>query len=232
MTVQQSLRQQRLRGVVDTTSAAERVVPLSRAAVLESFKVGREGINRREVLTYAWAGAMGLLALGSGLAACQFAYPRYPAGELGGTFHLGLAANLPPVGSEPQAYPKGTFWLVNTEKGPHALYSLCTHNWEGVRIKLWWDSAENYIRCPACGSRFCPDGDYILGPAPRSLDQFVVEVVERRTVVAVTKLTANLIEAPAVPSPAAEIVVDTGRLLAGPPSALTFPHEGITCLNM
>ena len=128
MTVQPSLRQQRLRGVVDTTAAAERVVPLSRAAVLESYKDGRKGINRREVLTYAWAGALGLLTLGSGLAAYQFISPRYPVNEFGGKFHLGIAADLPPVGSDPQANPVGRFWLVNTEKGTHAIFNLCTHD--------------------------------------------------------------------------------------------------------
>jgi cytochrome b6-f complex iron-sulfur subunit len=231
MTVQQSLRQQEFREVVDTSAAADRVAPLSRAATLELFKVGHEGINRREFLTYAWAGALALLTLESGLATYQFIYPRSPVNQFGGRFYLGAAADLPDVGGEPKINPEGRFFLVNTAKGPHALYNLCTHSWNNVRIKLWWDADRNNFQCPACGSQFCPDGDYILGPAPRSLDQFEIEVVRGREILARTDLTENLIMAPVVPSPDAEIVVNTGSLLTGPPSALTFPHEGITCLN-
>lgn len=218
--------------MVGGSAAAEPIAPLSRPSLPEPAENGRDDVNRRELLAYAWIGTLGLLTLGSGLAAWQFIYPRSPANEFGGKFYLGSAANLPPVGGEPQNYPEGRFWLVNTEKGPHAIYILCTHSWEGVRIKLWWDSDESHFYCPACGSRFCPDGDYILGPAPRSLDQFAIELVTGRTVLAMTNPTADFIEAPVAPAPDGEIVVNTGALLQGPPSALTFPHEGISCLNL
>ncbi len=232
MTVQQSLRQQGFREVVDTSAAADRVAPLSRPPALELFKVGHEGINRREFLTYAWAGALALLTLESGLATYQFIYPRSPVNQFGGRFYLGAAADLPDVGGEPKINPEGRFFLVNTAKGPHALYNLCTHSWNNVRIKLWWDADRNNFQCPACGSQFCPDGHYILGPAPRSLDQFVIEFVKGRTVLAETVPSDKLLVAPVVLSPDAETVVDTGKLLVGAPSALTFPHEGISCLNM
>ncbi len=236
MTVQRLQRKQETWSKEKGSVDAGQIAPLDRASFLGSHSAGihagSEGKNRREFLTYIWAGTLTAMTVGTGLAAYQYLYPRRPAGEFGGRFYLGPASGLPPVGSEPKSYPEGRFWLVNTEKGLHALYPLCPHSWYGVRIRLWWDSAKGQIHCPACGSRFCPDGDYILGPSPRSLDQFVIEIVKGHTILAVTKLTSDLIEAPIGPSPEGEIVVDTGRMIQGPPSALTFPHDGISCLNM
>jgi cytochrome b6-f complex iron-sulfur subunit len=236
MTVQQGEQQEGIWGEAEISDIAERVAPLNRASILEPGASetghGRGAVNRRELLTYAFAGVLGLLTLGSGVAAYQFLYPRAPVNEFGGKLSLGAALNLPSVGGEPQFNPIGRFYLVNTEKGPHALYNLCTHSWDGVRIKIWWESEQSNFYCPACGSRFCPDGDYILGPAPRSLDQFVIEFVKGRTVLAETVPSDKLIVAPVVLSPDAETVVDTGKLLVGAPRALTFRHDGISCLNM
>ena len=132
MTVRHGMREPGVRGMVGGSAAAEPIAPLSRPSLPEPAENGRDDVNRRELLAYAWIGTLGLLTLGSGLAAWQFIYPRSPANEFGGKFYLGSAANLPPVGGEPQNYPEGRFWLVNTEKGPHAIYILCTHSWEGV----------------------------------------------------------------------------------------------------
>lgn len=236
MTVQQLQRKQDTWNKEELPVDAEQIAPLDRAAFLgshsEGFHAGYEGKNRREFLTYMWAATLALATVGTGLAAYQFLYPRRPAGEFGGRFYLGPASGLLPVGSEPKSYPEGRFWLVRTEKGLHALYPLCPHSWSGERIRLRWDSAKGQIHCPACGSRFCPDGDYILGPSPRSLDQFIIEIVKGRTILGVTKLSSDMIEAPVDSSPEGEVVVDTGRMIQGPPSALIFPHDGIRCLNM
>jgi len=186
VTVQQCLRKQESWSKARGTADAGQIEPLDRASFLSTHSIGNqtgnEGKNRREFLTYIWAGTLAAMTAGTGLAAYQYLYPRRPAGEFGGRFHLGPASGLLPVGSEPKSYPEGRFWLVNTEKGLHALYPLCPHSWFGVRIRLRWDSERGQIHCPACGSRFCPDGDYILGPSPRSLDQFVIEIVKGRTI--------------------------------------------------
>ena len=76
MTVQQSLRRQGNWDTADTSARAERVELL-----LESAGTGQGDFNRREMLTYAWAGTLALLTLGSGLAAYQFLYPRRPVNE-------------------------------------------------------------------------------------------------------------------------------------------------------
>ncbi len=178
---------------------------------------GRKEFNRRELLTYVWLGTFAALTVGSGVAGYQFLYPRQPRNEFGGRFFLGAAADLPLVGSDPQLNVDGRFWLVNTDEGPRAFFFLCTHAW-GVRsIRYLWDTANARFECPMCGSRFSWDGHYFYGPAPRSLDQFVVEIVTGRTVAAKTTLTEDAIEAPRFASLEAEIVVDTGKTIQGLP---------------
>lgn len=198
-------------------AAAERVAPVGRAAVLEGFDAGQEGINRREFLAYAWGGALTLLTLESGLATYQFMYPRFREGEFGGEFQLGAANLLPQIGIDPEGNATGKFWLINTDDGPRALYMVCTHL--GCLYK--WEPSNNRFECPCHGSKFSREGHYIEGPAPRSLDQFVVKVVDGGSVVAETADIGDLVTAPAVPGPDAEIIVDTGKRLQGKPAALS-----------
>ncbi len=200
-----------------SAAAAERVAPVGRAAVLEAFEEGREGINRREFLSYAWAGALTLLTLESGLATYQFMYPRFREGEFGGEFRLGAANLLPQVGIDPEGNATGKFWLINTDNGPRALYMVCTHL--GCLYK--WEPSNDRFECPCHGSKFSREGHYIEGPAPRSLDQFVVKVVDGGSVVAETADAGESVSAPGVPGPDAEIVVDTGKRLQGKPAALS-----------
>lgn len=198
-------------------AAADRVAPVGRAAVLETFEEGQEGINRREFLTYAWAGALGLLTLESGLATYQFMYPRFREGEFGGKFPLGAASALPRIGIDPEGNTTGKFWLINTDEGPRALYMVCTHL--GCLYK--WEPSNNRFECPCHGSKFNLEGHYIEGPAPRSLDQFLIEIVQGGTVVAQTEDMGESISAPGTPGPDAEIVVDTGKRIQGKPKALS-----------
>ena len=198
-------------------AAAERVAPVGRAAVLEGFEAGQEGINRREFLSYAWGGALTLLTLESGLATYQFMYPRFREGEFGGKFLLGAATGLPQIGIDPEGNSTGKFWLINTDNGPRALYMVCTHL--GCLYK--WEPSNNRFECPCHGSKFDREGHYIEGPAPRSLDQFLVEIVQGGSTVAITEDAGDFIAAPSLPSPDAEVVVDTGKRLQGKPKALS-----------
>ncbi len=198
-------------------AAAERVAPVGRAAVLEGFEAGQEGINRREFLSYAWGGALTLLTLESGLATYQFMYPRFREGEFGGKFLLGAATGLPQIGIDPEGNSTGKFWLINTDNGPRALYMVCTHL--GCLYK--WEPSNNRFECPCHGSKFDREGHYIEGPAPRSLDQFLVEIVQGGSTVATTEDAGDFIAAPSLPSPDAEVVVDTGKRLQGKPKALS-----------
>ena len=198
-------------------AAAERVAPVGRAAVLESFEAGQEGINRREFMSYAWAGALGLLTLESGLATYQFMYPRFREGEFGGKFLLGNPDILPQIGIDPEGNTTGKFWLINTDEGPRALYMVCTHL--GCLYK--WEPSNNRFECPCHGSKFSREGHYIEGPAPRSLDQFLIEIVQGGSTVAQTEDAGDSISAPNLSAPDVDIVVDTGKRLQGKPKALS-----------
>ena len=198
-----------------SAAAADRVAPVGRAEVLESFETGHEGINRREFISYAWSGALGLLTLESGLATYQFMYPRFREGEFGGKFPLGEATALPQVGIDPEGNATGKFWLINTDEGPRALYMVCTHL--GCLYK--WSPSNNRFQCPCHASQFSREGHYIRGPASRSLDQFVIEIVEDGEVVAQTEDAGDTISAPSTNALGAEIVVNTGKRIRGKPAA-------------
>jgi len=152
----------------------------------------KKAMNRREFLTYAWGATLGLLLLETAAGMFGFMYPRFKAGEFGGKFFLGPTSSLPPTDAPPQPETAGKFWLVNTtDEGPKALYMVCTHL--GCLYK--WAQSNNRFECPCHGSKFSREGFYIEGPAPRSLDTFLIT------------------------EEAGVVVVDTGKKTLGQPSA-------------
>ncbi|HXF63010.1 MAG TPA: Rieske 2Fe-2S domain-containing protein, partial [Caldilineaceae bacterium] len=158
----------------------------------EAPALSPQEMTRREFLTYAWAGALGLLALEGGVVSYLFMYPRFRAGEFGGKFFIGPESSLPAPTDPPIGNTTGKFWLVTTESGePKALYMVCTHL--GCLYK--WEGANNRFECPCHGSKFSHDGFYIEGPAPRSLDYFEISIEN------------------------GEVVVDTGAKITGDPSS-------------
>lgn len=157
-------------------------------------------INRREFLTYAWGAALAILTVEAAATSYFFLYPRFRVGEFGGKFLLGNADTIPTTDAAPQPNIDGKFWLVNTEEGVKALYMVCTHL--GCLYK--WEASDNRFRCPCHGSEYTRTGDYITGPAPRSLDQFAVETIEQGETVATT-----------------QFVVDTGKRIVGQPKELS-----------
>ncbi|MCE7985294.1 MAG: ubiquinol-cytochrome c reductase iron-sulfur subunit [Caldilinea sp. CFX5] len=169
-------------------------------------------INRREFLLYTWGAALTLLSLEGLGVSYLFLAPRFRAGEFGGKFPIGEAPTLPATTDAPQANSAGKFWLINTPDGPKALYMVCTHL--GCLYK--WEAQANYFRCPCHGSTFSREGDYICGPAPRSLDQFVIEIVQNEQIIANTTTTANeSIQPPTTIPTGAQLIVNTGKRLRG-----------------
>ena len=123
---------------------------------------------------------------------------------------VGTVADLPSVDAPPDNYAKTKFWLSNTSEGLVALYKVCTHlgclyNWNGQEIK--------YI-CPCHGSQFEKVGTFILGPAPRDLDQFVIRIeTPEGEVLVETPPTGDPIPVPDVPN--AIVKIDTGLRIIG-----------------
>lgn len=65
----------------------------------------------------------------------------------------------------------GSYWL--------ALYQVCVHL--GCKVPFRDDC--NSFKCPCHGSHYNIDGEYLDGPAPRSLDRFTMSFDSTGTVV-------------------------------------------------
>ena len=174
-------------------------------------------VSRREFLFYIWGASITLVLAGSTGAILWFAYPRFREGEFGGVFRI-ATSNLPTPEAPPEEHPDGRFWLVNTGTGILAIYKVCTHL--GCLYK--WVPSNNRFECPCHGSKYQKDGTYIEGPAPRTLDRFVIDAVnDNGDVLAETK-TGDMNTDPdagqalPVPSGATEIEIDTGNRILGP----------------
>lgn len=173
----------------------------------------KKHINRREFLNFAWLASLGFLTINMAGITYLFSMPRFKAGEFGGVVNMGKVADLPPKGSAPLNEPKVKLWLSNTDQGLVALYKVCTH----LGCLYNWNNQEVKFICPCHGSQYQPTGQYIQGPAPRSLDRFVIQIVDPQSgnVLAETdKLGAPL----AVPdNPDAIVNVNTGEKIKGKP---------------
>lgn len=91
-----------------------------------------------------------------------------------------------------------------------ALYKVCTH----LGCLYNWNSQEGKFICPCHGSQFDANGEYIQGPAPRSLDRFVVQAVDPNT----NQVLAEAADGKPMPVPDqsdAVIRVDTGKRIPG-----------------
>ncbi len=97
-----------------------------------------------------------------------------------------------------------------------ALYKVCTH----LGCLYNWTDSNFRFECPCHGSKFEVDGTYISGPAPRSLDRFVVKAVDDQgNELAISDAEGNPVPVP----PDARLLVDTGRRVLGKPKGQTYP---------
>jgi cytochrome b6-f complex iron-sulfur subunit len=167
-------------------------------------------INRREALNLAWLASLGFITFGLSGITVLFGYPRFREGEFGGIFTFGPVANLPLTGSSPENFPKVKVWLSNTDQGLKALYKVCPH----LGCLYGWNDQEFKFICPCHGSQYEADGDYILGPAPRSLDFFVIRIEdEDGNVLAETPAEGGSVQVPN--DPTAIVRIDTGDRIDG-----------------
>jgi len=173
-------------------------------------------LTRREFLFYIWTASMVLSLASTGGVVLWFAYPRFRAGEFGGTFKIDVA-KIPTTDAAPENHSDGRFWFVNTGSGILALYVVCVHL--GCLYK--WVPSNNRFECPCHGSKYQKDGTYIEGPAPRSLDRFVIEAVDASGKVLASTKTGNAnadatVGGPlAVPDGAVSLNIETGTKITG-----------------
>lgn len=168
-------------------------------------------VSRREAINLAWLASLGFFLVPFGGVTLLFAYPRFKEGEFGGTFEIGEVSALPEPGQAPVANTIGKFWMSRTEDGVRALYKVCTH----LGCIYNWQNEENKFICPCHGSQFQKDGTYIQGPAPHSLDRFVMQILDpqTRTVLAETDEQGAPVAISDVP--AGIVLVHTGQRILG-----------------
>lgn len=170
----------------------------------------RQPVSRREFLNFAWLASLGFLSLNLAGLTFLFAMPRFEEGEFGGVITVGKISELPEAGSTPLNYPKAKLWLSNTDDGITALYKVCTH----LGCLYNWRDLESKFVCPCHGSQFTSEGEYIQGPAPRSLDRFVVQAVDPISG-AILAESSDGEPLPAPDNPDVLIKVDTGKRVQG-----------------
>ena len=175
----------------------------------------RMPVSRREFLNYAWLVSLGFFTVTAAGATYLFALPRFREGEFGGVITVGTVEDLPDVNDPPDNFAKTKFWLSNTPEGLVALYKVCTH----LGCLYNWNSQEIKYICPCHGSQFEKIGEYILGPAPRSLDHFVIriETPEGEVIAETDPSSGAPLQVPDVPN--AIVKVDTGMRIVGAPHA-------------
>lgn len=170
---------------------------------------GDNEFSRREFLNYAWLATLGILAIQGGLVTFRFAMPILKKGEFGSVVPIGNVDDLPAADASPEAFKKAKFWWVQTEEGAIALYTVCTH----LGCIYDWKDTEFKFICPCHGSQFEREGDFILGPAPRGLDRFVIRAYDGAgNMVAETGPDGGPVQIP----PGSTIEVDTGDRISGP----------------
>jgi cytochrome b6-f complex iron-sulfur subunit len=173
-------------------------------------------LTRREFLFYIWTASMVLSLASTGGVVLWFAYPRFRAGEFGGTFNVD-AAKVPTPDQAPENNSSGRYWFVNTGTGILALYVVCVHL--GCLYK--WVPSNNRFECPCHGSKYQKDGTYIEGPAPRNLDRFEIQAVDSSGKVLASTKTGDANSDPSVGGPmalpdgAVSLNIETGNLIRG-----------------
>ncbi|MBX3003816.1 MAG: Rieske 2Fe-2S domain-containing protein [Anaerolineales bacterium] len=167
-------------------------------------------LNRREFLNIAWLSSLGFLTLTLAGGAVIFGIPRFREGEFGGMFTVGRVGDLPGPEAAPANFPKVKLWISNTPEGVTALYKVCVH----LGCIYGWSDQEFKFICPCHGSQYAHNGDYILGPAPRSLDRFVITIEdENGNVLAQTPADGGPVPLP--DNPNAIVRVNTGAKILG-----------------
>ena len=176
------------------------------------LQIDTQKVNRREFLNFAWLVSLGFLTVDLAGLTYLFSMPRFKEGEFGGLVTIGTAAELPDAQAGPENFPKVKFWLSRSDQGVMAIYKVCTH----LGCLYNWREQEGKFVCPCHGSQFQADGEYIKGPAPRSLDRFVVQAVDPSTQQVIAESTDGS-PLPVPDNPDAEIRVDTGKRIQGIP---------------
>jgi cytochrome b6-f complex iron-sulfur subunit len=207
------------------TGAARRNAAAKRAASGEVPATTTKGtISRRDFQRRALLSSVLLFGAEFGLGTIGFLWPNLKGG-------FGAKINAGPLNdiksqAETDSYVyvgQGRFYIVPwsgtagtgqadypgegvTAEGIMPLYQRCVHL--GCRVPFC--ASSQWFECPCHGSKYNNVGEYKLGPAPRGLDRFPIEID-----------SAN------------NVIVDTSTIKLGPPRGTNTtdqPQEGPFCV--
>lgn len=174
-------------------------------------------VSRREFFRKSLIGSLLVYGAQFGGATLAFLWPNLK----GGFGSVVLAGKLSEIQSaitdtkQPFYVGSGRFYIVGYDGKPDGeidyelegvsaqglmpLYQRCVHL--GCRVPYCQSSG--WFECPCHGSKYNGAGEYELGPAPRGMDRFRIEITE-----------------------AGDVLVDTSQILLGPPRGTDTLRRG------
>jgi len=169
---------------------------------------GPKTISRREFFRRSLVGSLLVYAAQFGGATLAFLWPNLKGG-FGSVISAGKADEIRAQirdNGRPFYMGVGRFYVVEYDGRPSGdvdyaadglvaeglmpLYQRCVHL--GCRVP--YCQASGWFECPCHGSKYNSAGEYKLGPAPRSLDRFMIAIDDE-----------------------GNVVVDTTQIVLGPP---------------
>jgi cytochrome b6-f complex iron-sulfur subunit len=135
-------------------------------------------LPRRHFLALGWSVAIVTLFGQAGTALLNFIKPQVKPGGFGNKVIAGQVEEFPP--GTISHVRKGRFYISTLEDGGMlALYHRCTH----LGCTVPWRDDEGLFHCPCHNSIYTTTGELVSGPAPRPMDLFPIEIVDRLVVV-------------------------------------------------
>jgi cytochrome b6-f complex iron-sulfur subunit len=140
-------------------------------------QVDKKSISRRRLMAYAWIGAaaivMGELIGGT----FAFLWPRRKGPKVETVFIAGKVTDFK-VG-EVIPFRKERTFILRTEGGFLAISAICTH----LHCIVNWNEMLKKFECPCHGAKFNQNGEVLVGPPPRPLDLYKLQIVAGNVVV-------------------------------------------------
>jgi len=165
----------------------------------EAAQVAKRGISRRQMLRRATGVSLGIVGAMAGLGSLQMLYPNLE-GQFGAPITLRNKSVYTPAEQKEMALDqKGMFYEQSAksyimhlksggttqflQSGVSLANSMEAQDWLKDGDTFWLALYQvcvpfrddcNSFKCPCHGSHYNIDGEYIDGPAPRSLDRFTM----------------------------------------------------------
>jgi cytochrome b6-f complex iron-sulfur subunit len=194
------------------------------AALGRPIPKGPKPLSRREFFRRSLVVSLLVYGAQFGGATLAFLWPNLKGG-FGSVINAGKLEDIRAtirVSDQPFYSGTGRFYVVNYEGRPSddvdyetegvaaqgimPLYQRCVHL--GCRVPFCEQS--QWFECPCHGSKYNTAGEYKLGPAPRGMDRFRIEITD-----------------------SGDVMVDTSEVILGPPrgtDTLRRPQSGPFCV--